>query len=440
MSATYDSVQLENSTYIPQYVRHESMPTREIERLPASREDGSTVISDRFGEKVIEVRGTLVGSSKSDLESRLDTLKELLSRQAKNLDVDYAGSTRRYVAYPFDFVMERDHYHINAAPYSVKFLVPSGMGEATSETTVVNASALTTTTPVTGSFTLGGTAEQLPIIELKITGSGWTNAKGLKFKKTDNGQFIIIETTEAVANGTVFKIDCKNKRVTFKFSTTSPEYDINFLGEFPTFLPGVNNYEISVGEIAIEAFFDGTVTDLDQYEPGDNITWIAQSFTLPYRSTTVKGARLVVKAVAALTGNTFLHIRTDNNGQPSVSTVTNGDITESVDNYPTTIGWHTFKRTSGQFITLEAATPYWVLLQPPGSLGSIGDFEQGYVSSSKNAAFGRYGKGKAMTTTDGGTNWTDPAAGTSVAFEILFAGERETSSLELTVKNTNRYL
>ncbi len=112
----FDSVEILNSTYSPRFVKHESAAERFVNSLQLAREDGEILISANYGKKKITLSGILLGTSKNDLESKIDIFKELLSRQEKNLDIDWNGITLRFVATCVSHNFDRDHYNINFVP------------------------------------------------------------------------------------------------------------------------------------------------------------------------------------------------------------------------------------------------------------------------------------------------------------------------------------
>ncbi|MFA5462449.1 MAG: hypothetical protein WC274_10285, partial [Sulfurimonas sp.] len=97
-SIKFDSTELLNTTYIPRYVKHESSTDRELGIMNLARDNGSVLVNDRRGTKTITLKGILTGATESALETAIDNFKELFSRQQKNLDISWAGSTRRYIA------------------------------------------------------------------------------------------------------------------------------------------------------------------------------------------------------------------------------------------------------------------------------------------------------------------------------------------------------
>jgi len=69
-----------------------------------------------------------------------------------------------------------------------------------------------TALPYTGAVTFEGSIEPKPVILISVT-SGWTNARGVSFENTDNGEKLVINTGgTSVGNNDKFEIDCENKQ------------------------------------------------------------------------------------------------------------------------------------------------------------------------------------------------------------------------------------
>ena len=122
-SIQFDSTELRNTTYIPRYVKHESATERELNILELARDNGSVLVSERRGIKRITLQGILTATSEAGLESAIDTFKELFSREQKNLDISWNGSTRRYVATCSVHTFDRDFFHLLFVPWTAEFII-----------------------------------------------------------------------------------------------------------------------------------------------------------------------------------------------------------------------------------------------------------------------------------------------------------------------------
>ena len=244
-SILFDTTELRNTTYIPRYVKHESATERELNILNLARDNGGVLVNDRRGIKVITLQGILTATTQALLETAIDNFKELFSRTAKNLDIEWAGSTRRYVATCKSHNFDRDYFHLLFVPWTAEMVVVSGVGEDTTETTVVNADTFTANYK-TKQFTLAGSAD--PKIRFSVAIDSPNNLiKGVELKNTDTGERVYATSFTSLEAKTV-EIDTKLK--TFKVAGV----EVPYYGVFPKFIIGTNNIQISLGDIMARFF------------------------------------------------------------------------------------------------------------------------------------------------------------------------------------------
>lgn len=433
-SIQFDGTEILNSTYNPRFVKHESNPERFINSLELAREDGAVFISEKFGKKVISLQGVLVGSTQSDLESKINTFKELFSRPEKNLDVDWAGGTLRYVATCTLHEFDRDHFHLNFVPWTAEFTVSSGEGKDTSTTTARNQQALTTTTPATDSFTLSGGKPPKPVIT--IQGSNFTGATaGIEYLNTDTGEKIQVTRNITWGNTDSVIIDCLNRKVTGNLSTTA-FLEYNFYGVFPNFKIGTNNVQVSVGGLVNQqtsengVFSDiGTATNLSS-----TTRRIAQSFTVPYTDNTFKGITICATKTGS-PGTITWRIESDANGSPS-GTLVNANATGTIAAASVSGSYQYLTSYSTNMWGLNANTKYWIVL----SAASV-DGSNFYAVAHVPSTYAVYPRGYLKDSTDsGGTYTTTLTTTTSIIFKVRFGGQPQISGVKHSVVYTKTYI
>jgi hypothetical protein len=424
----FDTTEIANTTYNPQFVKHESNPDRILTALQLTREDGEILIADKFGIKKIPLKGILVGSSQADLESKINTFKELFSRQEKNLDIDWNSGTMRYVATCTKHEFDRDHFNILFVPWTAEFTILSGEGKNTSVTTVLNDHSVVTTTPGADSFSMLGTKPAKPEITLTVR---QTLVRGIEYKNTDNNEKIVI-TKAAGWTGIDWDvvIDCLNKKVTELDTVLGGlAQEIKFYGTFPKFRIGTNNVLITLGGIICQQSPDTLAFDkTDGQILDDTAKRYAESFSIPYTDGTFKGIILNLEKEGS-PGTITVRIETDNGNKPSgtlahanaTMTIPAGDVIDSVPSYVTAY--------SASLWGLTANTKYWIVISAAGVAGAdkycVGQYP-GYPS------------GKGMKSTDSGSTYTDLT--TPLSFRILYGGKPEISGVLHTVKYTKTYL
>jgi len=388
VSIQYNSTELENATYNAEFVKHESTPNRELNIIPHIKQTGGILVNERFPYKTIPLRGYIVGSSQSDLDSKIDTLKNLFNTSEKNLDVSWAGGTRRYVATPRNFICDRNHYNVSSVNFSVDFVVPSGVGKATSLTPVINALSVTSTPYTNTTMNLSsGSSRIRPLITI-TTNSGTIH--GYKVTNTITGDYFILTRggTGLISGRT---IDCDAK-------TINGVYD-NFIGDFLDYSPLANRrLRIDVGEI-LDEHFDSYEYGVAIYNDGANDIERAVSFKTKHSDDTYRKMACFIKKTGTPVGNLNWRIETDNNGEPSgtlihaqaYGAISAGEVTTSLD-------W-VEDYTNSTFTGIKANTTYWLRFAASASGGDSSNcFVIGYGAE--------YSKGTGATTDDGGTTWT----------------------------------
>ncbi len=353
-SIKFDNVEIVDTTHIPRFIKHESATERFLNTLELAREDGSILVSDRRGKKIIPLQGVLTASTETSLETAIDTFKELFARQEKNLDIVWEGTgTRRYVASCSAHNFDRDHFHQLFVPWTAEFVVLSGIGEATTEDTIVNAETFTTNYK-TKQFSLAGSAEPKIRFSIDIDSPNY-KIKGVELKNTDNGERIIVPSASYL-DGKIVEIDTRLK--TTKIDGASVPY----YGMFPRFSVGSNNIKISCGDI-IDQQFAPTTIDSDYGVYGNYKT--CQGFKVPYTNTTYTSIWLELSYTGDPPVAMSVRIETDSNGAPS-GTLVNANAKGTISKGEMIGGiartWYQIF-FDGEF-SLTANTQYWIVCQP----------------------------------------------------------------------------
>jgi len=137
MTILFDTVDISTDPYVPRFIKHETVPERILSLMELARENGSVIVAEKYGVKHILLQGIIYGSTQVDLETKIDTFKELFSREAKDLDISWEAGTRRYVATCVSHKFDRDYFHISICPWTADFIVPEGVGKDTTRTDAV---------------------------------------------------------------------------------------------------------------------------------------------------------------------------------------------------------------------------------------------------------------------------------------------------------------
>lgn len=253
VNATFNSYDLQTSSVVSSGIVHENTPHREIVTEDRPRQERIYIVDTYWKSRTIKVLGTIIQSSQSDADTELDDLKENLIGTEQNLDIDYAGGTRRYKATVKSIKSNREHYHISHLPYEIEFFCADPFGYATSSTN--HSDDDITSSPHTSSVTIAGSYNPLPTITMTVDSE--TDMTVIKFENTTTGDEI--QVSRSFADAEVLEIDCDE--MTVEVDDTAVDYS----GGFPEFEPNSNSYKITVtdsGAFNIDLDIDYTATYL----------------------------------------------------------------------------------------------------------------------------------------------------------------------------------
>jgi len=233
-SITLNGYDLQSTTVKTRTISHDDGPPLELNTLEIAREDGAKLVSSSYGVKEIKLEGIIKGTSQSDLETNIDTFKKNVIGTNLDLDISYAGSTRRYKV-STNVVITRDFYHLTFAPFSITCNVldpPFGLDTGITEALSVDNLTLTTET-LSASF--DGTAKPKPKISFSLGNP--TNLDEIQFKNLTTNTQMNIGT--AWSDLDIVEIDTDQKTV------KKNSQNIGFEGVFPEFELGNNDLYLS---------------------------------------------------------------------------------------------------------------------------------------------------------------------------------------------------
>lgn len=429
-SVKFDGTQILNSTYTPRFVKHESAPDRTLSTVDLQREDGSVIVSTRYGMKSIVLSGILVGTTQADLEDKIDAFKELFSREQKRLEVSWSTTVRYYTATCARHQFDRDYFHLLYVPWTAEFTVPEGLGYGDHTQLVLG--PFTTTTPYVGSFTLLGSKAPKPLLTI-TPGATWDTSRGVQFKNLDTGEKIIMTVPGYWEVTKSLYLDCNQKTVN---STVTGSYlPVLFYGVFPTFRVGVNNFEIRVGDLTVTEVPGPASLSNNAFALDSSTKKIAQSFIVPYKDTTFNSIALVIDKQGTPLDFNVLVSQDDGTGKPSFTSITaatyyGANITGAPAFYTVSMGSN---------YTLLANTRYWIVAQAAGGdLSGSNYFRLWFLPSA-------YRNGFAATSTDIGTTWTvydgvRNAQDYDLMFRVNVGGRGAATTVYLTVDYDKTYL
>ena len=234
---TFNNYGLQNSNILTRFVKL-SAPILDLQKRAYPRAQGAYAESAYWRETHIVLRGTIKGSSRADMESRMDTLRKNLAVFGGVLKIPWAGSSRYYECYAIGLdrmFQERDHYHMTMCPYEIEFVALQPFGRSGGRT-VTDVPTPVTVSPTTMEFVNAGTAEADSLGYITVVTAGTLSQ--IVWENTSNGDKITIAS--AFSNGDQIVIDGENRRVT-KNGT-----EIDYTGVLPKIIAGSNVFKITL--------------------------------------------------------------------------------------------------------------------------------------------------------------------------------------------------
>ncbi len=219
-------------------IEHTDIPQAVAELMALADNDGSVIPDISYPSRTVKIGGTIHGSTQADLDTRIDTFKGYFRGKDKNLDITYAGSTRRYIATKNSVGVARQQKQLWAT-FAVEFICTNPFGLDTSSTSLINSQNYTSATLTSTPTILGTAPYQLPVITITIdalTGTG----DYIQITNGLNTQEMLLYGLGLVA-GDVIVIDCVNRTV--KLNGT----EIDYVGTYLVLEPGASSITYTDG-------------------------------------------------------------------------------------------------------------------------------------------------------------------------------------------------
>ena len=134
MQITFNNVSLMTDPYSVRSFSSEETNNKELYVYNLARRRGGNLVNAEYQVKRFTILGTIKGDNKADLEANIDAFKALMDQHSKNLDIEYSGSTRRFIATAAKVDVKRDYFNMTFAPFEIEFVVPDGVGYDTART------------------------------------------------------------------------------------------------------------------------------------------------------------------------------------------------------------------------------------------------------------------------------------------------------------------
>ena len=252
----FNNYTLQDASFISQIIQHAQAPDRIVQVEQRARDDGGTVVNALYSQRVITVKGNLFAATRAALDAKIDEFKQYLTGVNSiegNLDIDFNGVTRRYIATVQKLNIPEDFYNITYVPYEVEFLcsLPFGMDTASG---IVNLPGRTSSLSL--AITVSGTYQSKPAFKVTVNSATLFNLFTI-INTTRNETINVSQTGMSFQPGDVIVVDASVKRVYVNGS------GLDYSGIFPQLNPGVNNLTINITATAVN--YDFAVQNMAKY-------------------------------------------------------------------------------------------------------------------------------------------------------------------------------
>lgn len=424
INLTLNGTSLQTSNYVVSRIGHDSAPGQQLSLQSVSRRDGEKLVSANYKTKSITLVGTIKGTSLANLETNIDAFKLLCAVTDGRLDIEYAGTVRRFVVSMDSIAIERDHYHITFAPFSVSFQVydpPFGMNVSALGGNLAFNEALSSDNQavqaISSTVSFDGTAPPRPLTTFRID-----NARNLDtIVEQVIGKKNVITIGTAFTAGDVLVIDHDNQVVlwngrSINFDGVFPEYDIGSNTVVSTFTEGtaaVDQSQVTVDELL-------TVNE--------NTHHIFQGFQVSATDTYFQVELYMRRDINTRSGTLTFDIRNASGDNPGPTQVTNSSVTVNVTDVPVDGGWIRFKFATNP--TLSVSTDYRLVVVPASLDGNI------YYGLARGNP---YSNGKYGFSLNNGTTWRSDSV-RDLAFRVWKTTSAITWSVGKKIEYVKRYL
>lgn len=234
---TFNNYGLQNTSILTRFVKL-SAPILDLQKRAYPRAQGAYAETAYWRETHLVLRGTIKGSSRTDMESRMDTLRKNLAVFGGILKIPWAGTSRYYECYAIGLdriFQERDHYHMTMCPYEIELIALQPFGRSGGRT-VTDVPTPIAVSPTTMEFVNAGTAEADSLAYLTVVTAGTLSQ--IVWENTTNGDKVTIPSS--FSNGDQIVIDGENRRV------TKNGVEIDYTGVLPKIVAGSNAFKITL--------------------------------------------------------------------------------------------------------------------------------------------------------------------------------------------------
>lgn len=228
--------------YIVEEVTYKHTPSRQLISQPISRRPGDKIIANEWKNKVIKMKGRVIGNTADELISMVDTMQQNFAVQSLALSID---TGRYYTATLSDMEIPTQFFNSSMVEWSAEFTAfdPFAYGNGLTVSGTVGAGITT----FSGILTVSGTVFAYPSLTIYPYDS---TIKEMMITYTPTSETVTISGTFNAAQPLVIDYD------NFFFTNNGTQSD--YLGIFSRWEVGAQRY---------------TITTTSGTNPGFNYVW-----------------------------------------------------------------------------------------------------------------------------------------------------------------------
>lgn len=235
-SISFDANSLQTATIITETIDHESIATKSAQLYVLGHANASVIPFVSYGSKQITISGMILANDIPSLDSALDNFRSYFVGTARNLDIGYAGGTRRYTATLSQSTINRPGGLLYAT-FQLVFIATNPFGVDIVTTTALSVSGRTGAS-YSDILTFNGSAPvQQALITFTYTAITGGTSKTVTIGNNSNGQQISV--TRTFSTNDVLTVDVVKRLVTYN------GVSIDYTGAFPEFVAGTGTLAYS---------------------------------------------------------------------------------------------------------------------------------------------------------------------------------------------------
>lgn len=243
---SYGSLDLNDGTIVTTDIQHEDIANKSINIQRYAYREGGRVAQPDFDVKKIKITGFIKAASATALETAVDQMNKVINIPEQDLDIEYAGGTRRYVCSLSKKTMPRNFWNVDYIQWELEFTVSDPPFGKNIDTSTLELAAISASNPSTATMeyvkmpTFSGSYKPYPIIRATFTSVNGVQRIDLINTNSDGHLTLTTIQDYKFYDGDVLELDLNAGTVRVNGA------DIEFTNGFLDFSLDDNEFEVIV--------------------------------------------------------------------------------------------------------------------------------------------------------------------------------------------------